>query len=193
MRATATREPRSLVRSLYLAAALVAVIAYAVVIAPAERRVSTMQEHARLLYDEANVDESKVSQSVELDRIKERIQRDLHRLAQSGSDGAETAAALRLLGAEGKKFSVEVRSIAPLTAAPPAPGKPERYPLAGTRWSFVVRARFRDIVGLLGDISRHDVLVDVRDVDLTVASRDASPLLDATVQATLYRPPTQGE
>ncbi|MEO9170267.1 MAG: hypothetical protein ABI282_10950 [Candidatus Baltobacteraceae bacterium] len=181
-------------RIVMLLAALIVAAGYALAVAPLERAIADRQTHARMLYDEANANDAKVLRAQSLNRVKARVENDLRRLSGERSAGAVTARALRLLEDEGSRFHGDVRSIAPeVSSAEPQPAGQDR--LTGIEWNFVVRARFRDIVAMLADISRRDVLLDVRDAELNLNAKDATeePLLDATVHAIVYRPNTTEE
>lgn len=177
------------VRVLWLLVALITALGYAVVVAPGEREVVSLETHAKALYDEENINESKLSRAAELNALRARVQSDLRRLGGNGSTSATAAAVIGLLEREGKRFRVEVRSISPNAVTDPKPLPRTAATLAGADWDIVVRGGFRDVLSLLADVSRHDVLLDVRDVDLSAtAERSSAPTVDATVHTTIYQP-----
>ncbi|MDQ2864689.1 MAG: hypothetical protein M3R51_00540 [Candidatus Eremiobacteraeota bacterium] len=175
---------------LWLAALLVAIGGYALIVAPEGHLVGDVMEHSRMLYDEANIDDRKIARGATLAGIQSRVKGDIRRLGGETSAGASTALALRRLEVEAAEEHAEIRSVTPDQNAAPMSTHKAADPLIGTQWDFVVRAHFREIVALLSSVSRHDALLDVRDVELVTvgAKTQTAPLLDATVHAMLYRP-----
>jgi hypothetical protein len=95
---------------------------------------------------------------------------------------------------EAKTLGVEIREIAPSTSANPALAAGARTsakkaePLEGNDVAIGLRGPFRNIVSLLADLPRHDVLLEIHDVELTsVNSTNKIPVLNATVHSTIYR------
>ena len=158
-------------RTLWMLAALIALAGYGLVVQPAERRVEELQLHARTLYDEANTNEEKIHRSAQLTTVRSRVEADLIRLSGKSSNGATTAAALRLLSTEAKEFGVEMRSMTPDgNSTLPATRSSSNEPLRGDDWNLGMRGAFRNVLAMLSDLPRHDVLIGVRDVDLTAVS-----------------------
>jgi Tfp pilus assembly protein PilO len=150
---------------------------------PASQRIASLNASARELYEEANSDELEVQRSRELRRVRARIVADVRHLSGQTSGAAATAAALHLLSDESKHFNVELRSVVPqVSSATPAP-------LISNDLTLGLRGRFRNIVAMLVDLPRHDVLIGVRDVAFvsTQTLHGGTPMLDVTVHATLYR------
>lgn len=182
---------QALRRLLWLLVAAVATIAYCGLVAPCERRIAASQLHSRMLYDEVNLDRAKIAQSTSLERVKRRIRDQVRALSGPASAGATAAGALHLFAAEAARFRTDLRSITPDVQASPA-AAPSRDGVSGTDWILVVRGHFRDALGFLNDVSRRDVLVDVRDVDVASlrSTTERQTTLDFTVRATVYRPTT---
>lgn len=177
------------VRTLWLVAVLVVAAGYALVIVPGEREVVSTEAHAKVLYDEENIDESKLSRAAELSALRSRIQSDLHRLGGDGSTSATAAAVLDLLEQEGKRFHTDVRSISPGVQPVDKRSRSSAGPLKGSDWDIVIRGGFRDILSLIADTPRHDVLLEIRDVDFSATGETGSPTtVDATVHTTIYQP-----
>lgn len=162
---------------------------------PASQDISQRHARAMELYEEANTLDAAVRRASQLRAAQVRIRSDLADLGGVRSPGAITAALLQLLHEESKRQSVDVRELAPDTNPPASP--PSRLPrssmpnggvLAPQDLSIVVRGPFRNIVALVADLPRHDVLVDVRDIQLSSseATRKA-PVLNVTLHATVYR------
>jgi Tfp pilus assembly protein PilO len=150
---------------------------------PASQRIEALNAASHELYDEANSDELEVRRSQELRQVRERIVADVRKLSGQRSNATAMAAALHLLSDESKRFNVELRSVVPQPAsATPAPLIPSELTLG-------LRGRFRNIVAMLVDLPRHDVLIGVRDVAFASTStlHAGVPVLDVTIHATLYR------
>lgn len=177
------------VRTLWLAAALIIAAGYALVVVPGEREVVSTEAHAKVLYDEENIDESKLSRAAELSALRARVQSDLQRLGGNGSASATAAAVLDLLEQEGKRFHTEVRSISPDVQPVDKRSHGSVGTLKGSDWDIVIRGGFREILSLLADTPRHDVLLEIRDVDFTATGENGgSTTVDATVHTTIYQP-----
>jgi len=148
-----------------------------------------VRAHALDMYELANHNEASVRQASALRAARARVAADVERLCGQASDGAATASLLRLLSDESKRFNVELRSLAPETIEAPAPSSRRTDTLRSFAVTLNVRGRFRNIVAMLADVPRHEVLVGVRDVTLQTAQRPQSGVvsLDATVRATVYR------
>jgi hypothetical protein len=157
---------------------------------PASQQVGQRRAHARELYDEANDIDDATRRAVELRAAKSQVETDLRLLGGMRSDGAVTAALLRLFHDEAKRTGVEIREVAPDTeqhaTASAALLKPGA--LGGYELAIGVRGPFRNVVSLLADLPRHDVLIDVHDVQLASPESERSvPVLDVTLHSTIYR------
>jgi len=158
---------------------------------PSSSAIAQIDAHSREMYDEANSDDEVVRHAAELRALRTHLVEDVRSLSGQTSNGAATAAALRLLSEESKHFRVDVRSVipqvAPQTTASPGTGDAEA--LLGTDLSLGLRGHFRNVVAMLTDLPRHDVLLRVSDISLSSSDRARanSPDLDVTVRATLYR------
>jgi hypothetical protein len=156
---------------------------------PASQRIAEIRAHSRDMYDEANRNQAEVRQADDLRRVQVRVAADVARLSGQSSVGAAMASALRLLGDESKRFNVELRSIAPEETSGTTDGAKANDALLGTDVTLGLRGSFRNMVVMLADLPRHDVLLAVHDVALqgTDKIHAGVPTLTATVHATLYR------
>ncbi len=180
-----------MIRVLWLVASLCACATYGFIVRPSEQSITEITRQARVLYDEANEDDAKVRRSATLAIVQARVNADVRMLSGQGSGSAATAATLRRAADEAKRFHVEIRSLTPETSAPPALGAVAASDdsLDGEDWTLGVRADFHDVVAFLADLPRHDVLIDVHDVDLKSpsAGESSAPVLDGTVHVTVLR------
>lgn len=158
---------------------------------PASQNISAVRTQSRELYDEANQLDAEIRRAGELRAVGARVLSDVERLGGQRSNGAATAAALELLGAESRRFDVELRSVVPQNVAKPLERAAAHPPelLAQNELVLGLRGRFRNVLAFVADLPRHDALIEVRGVTLSAAgaSPDGTPALDATVEATLYR------
>lgn len=151
---------------------------------PSSQTIASMQSQARTLYDQANANDVEVRHAAELRALAKRMADDVRALSGEDSQSATTAAALALLSHESRAFTVDVRSFVPATAATPAPGTS----LVGTPVEIDVRGGFRNLLALVSDLPRHNVLIDVNDVSLDDnGNRSATPVLSAKIHATIFR------
>jgi len=159
---------------------------------PTSLTIDAVKAQAKSLYDEANQNESNVQRATQLRAIVKRVSDDIRKLSGQDSQSAVTAATLSLLYRESHTRSIDVRSIlpAPVPSAPAAVAvaRPAEATLVGTSIEIDVRGRFRDILGFISDLPRHNVLVDVSDINLVErGDHSAKPVLGATIHATIYR------
>jgi len=179
-------------RALWLTTALIVVVGWSAIIAPRERTIHAEGEHAQELYETANANESKVRRAAQLHVIQARVEGDLAQLAGQANISSLTATTLRLLNDEAKRYHVEVHSVLPDSSpqAAPAPSVKDASPIVESALSIGVRGRFRNVVNLVSDLPRHDVLVDVEGVDLSAQPQDGipgGPLLDITLRVSIDR------
>ena len=89
-------------------------------------------------------------------------------------------ATLRLLQTEASAHHAVVSGVTPVeTNAPSDSGRQEV--------TISLRGRYRDVLGIVADLSRHDPLIEVTDVELDASSDRALPVqVDATVHAIVY-------
>lgn len=152
---------------------------------PTSQTIEALKAQARSLYDEANQNESDVQRAPQLRAVARRVSDDVRKLSGQGSQSAVTAATLVLLYRESHAYDVDVRSIVPAPAASPGPSD---NVLGGNPIEVEVRGRFRDILAFISDLPRHNVLIDVSDINLTDrGEHSAKPVLGATIHATMYR------
>ncbi len=151
---------------------------------PFSQSIAAVRSHARELYEEANRNDAITLRASDLRAARARIHADLVTLGGVRSQGAVLSSTLRLLSEEGKRLRVDVRSIAPAQHA----GGETHDPLVGTDVAIAVRGSFRNIVDMIADVPRHDVLVEIHDAQLVSAdTMQGLPKLDVTLHATIYR------
>ena len=178
----------SLARLSWLAsAALLLGVGIGLIWWPSARRIDELQEHARVMYERANRNQAIVERSVALRRIRLRVERDVRRLSGRSSLAAATAATIALVNGEARRFNVSIRQIAPDQVSTAESDLKEQ--LAPYALEIGLRGRFSDMLALVSDLPRHEVLIGVAQVDLTSLARPSSdrPELDATLHATIYR------
>ncbi len=163
---------------------------------PQSRVISEQHSRALELYDEANSIDAATRRASQLRAAQLRITSDLSELGGIRSPGAITVAVLQLLHEESKRQGVEIREVAPDTSVHGTPSrvadgdfaKRKSDAFAPSDVSISVRGPFRNIVSLVADLPRHDVLIDVRDIQLSsTESVHKPPFLDVTLHTTIYR------
>jgi Tfp pilus assembly protein PilO len=164
----------------WLIVAVLAVSGFVGAIVPSERRLNAIEFQAHELYQLANRNETMYAGRGALERARSRVEHDMSLLGVKNSSGKAMFAALRLLHWEAVTHHAAVSSIAPLDAAPPNNSGREDV-------SITIRGRYRDVVALVADLSRHDLLIEVHDAELNGTS---TPIfgadVDATIRATVY-------
>jgi hypothetical protein len=159
---------------------------------PASEELSQRHAHAMELYDEANTFDAATRRASQLRSAQERIAEDLSELGGLRSPGAVTAAVLRLLHEDSKNESVQIREVAPDAAIRSAVGTTEKAHqedlLSGSDVAISVRGPFRNVIALVADLPRHDVLIDIHDIQITsTGALRKPPVLDVTLHSTIYR------
>lgn len=181
-------DTAALVRLLWCVAACEILVGYATIWQPSQVELSAIRTHAHDLYEQANMNEEKVRRAAQLKRAEERVRADLAHLGGQATSGSVTASALHLFDREAKTFRVDIRTILPELKSVSSPD--DRGRLRGDPVTLGARGHFRDLVALLADLPRHDVLLEISDVELTAIDRGGAapkPLLDATIRGKLYR------
>lgn len=175
------------VRIVWLAVAFIIFgIGFGLIWWPQSQNIDQVRSHARDLYEEANQNDAIVLRATDLRAAETRIQDDLLALGGPRSAGAVTAATLRLFNDEAKRLDVEVRSLAPApTTKSAASGNRS---LSGNDMTIGVRGPFRNVVNLIADLPRHDVLVEIHSAQIISSdTMQKSPTLDVTLDTTIYR------
>lgn len=161
---------------------------------PASQELAQRHAHALELYDEANGIDAATRRASQLRGAQARITSDLAELGGVRSPGEVTATVLRLLHEESKRENVQIREVAPdaaphvspITTSASAPAPPDV--LSGSDVAIAVRGPFRNVVALVADLPRHDVLIDIHGIQLTsMAQERRPPVLDVTLHSTIYR------
>ena len=154
---------------------------------PASQSINQVRSHAKDLYEEANQNDAVVRRATDLHAAQKRIHEDLVALGGPRSAGAVTAATLRLFNDEAKRLNVDVRSLAPATATS-KPAVASLRTLNGNDITIGVRGPFRNVVNLIADLPRHDVLVEIHSAQITSSdTTQKTPTLDVTLDATIYQ------
>jgi Tfp pilus assembly protein PilO len=159
---------------------------------PTSQTIAALKTQAKSLYDEANQNEADVRHVSELHSLAKRVSDDVRMLSGQGSQSAVTAATLSLLNREARAFGIDVRTIVPVPSSSPVPSTQARAipdsSLAGTAIEIDLRGRFKDVLGFVSDLPRHNVLIDVNDLSLAdEGDRSAKPVLSAKIHATIFR------
>lgn len=170
------------VRIAWLLSAIVLLLGYAMLIAPRERRMTAIETRAHALYEQANRNARLVENIGSLERARDRVKRDLALLTGVGGADASMLGGLQLLQRETHAHRVTLRAFTPQAANGSATVKGQQP------FTILARGRYRDVMGLIADLPRHGVFVEVRDAQLRrVPSRGAlAPDVDATIDAVLY-------
>jgi Tfp pilus assembly protein PilO len=159
---------------------------------PTSQTISVLKSQAKSLYDEANQNEADVRHAAELHSLAKRVSDDVRLLSGQGSQSAVTAATLSLLNREARAFGIDVRSIVPAPAPSPTPlargQTTSNSALDGNPVEIDIRGRFRDVLAFVADLPRHNVLIDVSDVNLAdEGDRSVKPVLSAKIHAIVFR------
>jgi Tfp pilus assembly protein PilO len=168
------------VRFGWLVAGTLAVLGYVAVIAPSERRLNAIEFQAHELYQLANRNEAMYAARGSLEEARSRVERDMSLLGVKNTSSKVMFATLRLVQWESVAHHAAVTGITPIDATPPNDDGRQDVIVA-------IRGRYRDIVALVADLSRHDLLIDVHDLELTSTSIPIFGAdVDATIHATVY-------
>ncbi len=177
-----TEAAAAQLRIAWLVVALVAVLGFASIVLPAQRRIASIQSHAADLADLAARNEALLARLDSLEQTRTRVRRDLDRLTGKIGAGRTTVAVLHVLEDEAGRNHLTISAIAPAGEGPPAsrPGREEDVAVS-------LRGRYRDVMAAIADVPRHDALVEVESVALTrVDTRALFPSVDATVRVALF-------
>jgi hypothetical protein len=149
------------------------------VVAPAERRVKAATAHAHELYELANRNDKMLRSAASLAAASRRVAHDVSYLTGNGGEGATTLAALGLLRGDARRFHLILESLTPDRSALSDFESPEA--------TIAVRGTYRDVLGAIADLSKHDVLLEVRAVGLAQTSDYLqTDEIDATIGASIY-------
>jgi Tfp pilus assembly protein PilO len=177
-----TEAAAAQLRIAWLVVALVAVIGFASIVLPAQRRIASIQSHAADLADLAARNEALLARLDSLEQMRARVLRDLDRLTGKIGAGRTTVAVLHVLEDEAGRNHLTISAIAPAGEEPPAspPGREEDV-------AVTLRGRYRDVMAAIADVPRHDALVEIESVALTrVDTRTLFPSVDALVRVALF-------
>jgi Tfp pilus assembly protein PilO len=178
-----TQSASTQLRVAWLLVALTALLGFAAIVAPAERRLNAVESHALQLDELAARNEALLARLADLEQTRARVQGDLRRLSGKTSSGKVAVALLKVLEDEAARNHLTLSSLAPASVESPARGPAREEDVAVS-----LRGRYRDAMAAIADLPHHDVLVEVQSVSLArVASHQIFPSVDATVRVALYR------
>jgi Tfp pilus assembly protein PilO len=177
-----TQTAAAQLRIAWLAIVLGAVMGFATIVLPAQRRIASIESHAADLADLAARNEALLARLDSIEQTRTRVRADLDRLAGKIGAGRTTIAVLHVLEDEGKRNHVTISGIAP------ASDQTSGLPQVKEELAVSMRGRYRDVMGAIADIPQHDALVEVESVGVARAdTRALFPSIDATVRVALYR------
>lgn len=163
----------------WLFVAAFALIAYAVVLAPAERRVRQTQARASELYTLANRNEAALRDAPALRAAEWRVARDLSFLTGHRGEAGSIVALVQLLRERAERFHVGVTGLTPGSRAGSDGLERLTVTLHGT---------YQNVVRAIASLSLGPVLLEVDGVALSQAPDDFGlPGVDATVDVVVYR------
>ena len=149
------------------------------VVAPAERRVRAAMAHAHELYELANRNDKMLRSAAGLAAASRRVAHDVSYLAGNRGEGATTLAALELLRGDARRFHLSLESL--------TPDRSDVSDLESPEATIAVRGAYRDVLAAIADLSKHDVLLEVRAVGLAQNSDYLqTDEIDATIGASIY-------
>jgi hypothetical protein len=165
----------------WMLAVVLAIGGYEAVVAPAAARVRSIVAHAHDMYEIANRTDRLLRDANGVTAARSRVERDVARLAARGESAMTMLATIRLLQEEARRHRVVIAGLSP----------GERDAATNRKGSadvtIAMRGTYRNVLEAVADLSKGDVLIDIRDVALAQDSNDADPRdVDAIVRATLY-------
>jgi uncharacterized membrane protein len=161
------------VRIAWAAVAALAVISYVTIVAPAERAIRAIAFQAYGVNELANRNERIIASAGALQAARQRVERDVAALKAENTPAKASLGVLRLLQKEADARAVTVTGMSPGDSARDI--------------SIGLRGRYRNVLAVVDDISRRDVLLDVTGTSIASATgSDGESLVNATLQATVY-------
>jgi Tfp pilus assembly protein PilO len=158
---------------------------------PASQNIAQLKGQAQHLYEQAEENQTDVRHAAQLRAVAKRVVQDVQALSGETSSSAVMATTIKLLGAESSRFKIDVQSIVPEPSSGSQTPMPDRSlaseALEGMPIELGLHGSFRQLLALISDLPRHDVLIDVQDVDLLADDDSNSPLLNAKLHAIVYR------
>lgn len=152
-----------------------------------EPQIAGSHERAEELYRKAAANDRIAAQTGPLQRARAGALADLARISKQSDAALSTADFIGAVQAGARRFGVTVAAVEPQIG----PAGPVRDTLQQAPVSIRLRGHFKPLLYFVSDLPEHELLVDVSDVQLTVApvkqKTRLSPLLDAVVHATLFR------
>lgn len=153
---------------------------------PQSQGIDQVRQHAKELYEEANQNDAIIRRASDLHAAQRRIHDDLQLLGGEHTQGAVTASVLRLMNEEGKRLNVDIRSIGPAPTSTQSSDR--RTSMDATDVTIDARGPFKNVMNLIADLPRHDVLIEIHDTQITSSdTTKKTPVLDVTIDATIYR------
>lgn len=155
--------------------------------------ISASHARTETFYRETVAAQRIIREAAGLRMIQRRAERDLARVSHDTSLSGTTASLLEALHSSANRFDARVLAVQP-EGAPSSAGKNAAgadAALQAISLTIRVRAKFRDVLGFVENLSHHATLVNVSDTEMSLAAGGdpgaAEPQLDATIHATLYR------
>ena len=174
------------VRIAWLVVVLAAVLGFACIVLPAQRRIAAIEEHAAGLGDLAAQNEALLARldSPRWKQTRTRVRRDLRALIGEDRRGKDDRCRSPRLGRRSRSQPCYDRRHLHRPATQPS--APRAWPRE-EEVAVSLRGRYRDVMNAIADLPRHDALVEVRSVSLTrVDARQLFPSVDATVRVALF-------
>jgi hypothetical protein len=160
--------------------AAAAVLGYCAIVAPGEARLRAIAFHTHELYELANRNARIREHAGDIAAARARVVRDLQAIAAEGDAAGATLVALKLLEREGAMHRVAIAGFAP--AAFGDGGRDGRQDV-----NVAVSGSYQNVIGLIGNLSRGDALMEVAGVKLDAAGLSgATGEVDATIHATIF-------
>jgi hypothetical protein len=181
---TTTLTVNAVARMLWVsAAAIVLGIGVGLIWWPSSQSIAQVQVQAEQIYERANDDDAALRRASHLREAAERIAQDVNSLSGGTSASATTASAIELLNRDGRAFGVDIRSLGPSPQATPLAAAG----LTGIPLEVAARGHFRSLLTFVADLPRHDVLLDIGNVDLAGnGGRAPEPTVDAKIDLIVY-------
>ncbi|HEY5426898.1 MAG TPA: hypothetical protein VIJ77_10135 [Candidatus Tumulicola sp.] len=165
----------------WLLVAALAVGGYVSIVAPAGRQAIAIGLRARELDRLAARNERLLADAAGLRAAHRRVAADVARLSGPSRPALAVVAMLRLLEREGRRRRVLITSLSPGERGNAAVENGAEDVTVG------LRGGYASVLQTVADLTKGDILIQVRDLDLAQASDDtAERNVDATVRATLY-------
>jgi hypothetical protein len=179
------RQKAGMPSALWALAACTLCFGYGAVEVHYRAALTAAQDRIAFLYRRIGMDERIIRASADAGAAQYQIDLDIRRRAFAPSEAVELANVLAIVARTGSGAHVQVLSIEPNAAAPPA-APPS--PLFLRPVIIRVEGRFRDLLAFLIALPQKTTALAIDRTDLSAAmnAKTEKPLVDATIQATIY-------